>query len=201
MRVHIDGNREYSSDELGEALAASEYSTVGEWADAIAKANTVGGSDGAHCAFSFKANGDVLDRSDAVDSLDDDAFLELIDVSEPVEVELVETGEVISTESTVDPDAVPEGSIDTVVTWVGGDPDRAVRALAAEAERGDGVRAGITAALEGLAGEAVPDGTIDEVLEWVGDDDDRRARALDAEQAKGDDARVTLVEALTPDSQ
>lgn len=49
-----------------------------------------------------------------------------------------------------DVDEVPEGSATVVLEWVGSDPDRAQRALDAEAERNQ-PRTGLTAALEKIA--------------------------------------------------
>jgi hypothetical protein len=48
-----------------------------------------------------------------------------------------------------DPEAVPEGSTDAVLAWVGDDPERAARALAAERDR-DKPRSTLVAALEKL---------------------------------------------------
>ncbi len=47
----------------------------------------------------------------------------------------------------VDPDAVPTGSVDKVLEWVGDDRDRAQRALMAEQSKGDKARASLVKTL------------------------------------------------------
>jgi len=187
--VHVDGNRQYDTPALPAELQPAEYATVGAWADAIATANSVGGSDGETCAFSFKANGDVLERGVAVSRIKDGAFLELIDVSDPdvdVEVELVETeGQVVVPPADEDDD-LPDGlhlDGDDVV-----DEDDNVFT------EDDGVW---TSDATDDVYYSVPDATIDGVLAWVAGDADKASAALEVELAKGDDARSTLIERLT----
>jgi len=59
--------------------------------------------------------------------------------------------EVDSEPEVVDPEAVPDGSVDVVLTWVGGDKGRAGRALAVENGR-PAPRSTLVVALEKLRG-------------------------------------------------
>lgn len=93
--------------------------------------------------------------------------------------------------------------LDEIAGWVGDDPDRAARLLAAE--RDGAGRDEVIAHLEQIANpqavneayrpDAVPTGTVDEVLAWVGDDRDRAARALEVELSGKN--RASLVAALS----
>jgi hypothetical protein len=56
-------------------------------------------------------------------------------------------------ESPADPDAVPAGTIDEVLAWVGNDKDRAARALEAEHAKGDQARSTLVAKLTALTQE------------------------------------------------
>lgn len=47
-----------------------------------------------------------------------------------------------------DPNSVPDGSIATVLLWVGDNSERATKALDTERDKGDGARVGLVAALE-----------------------------------------------------
>jgi hypothetical protein len=56
-------------------------------------------------------------------------------------------------ESPPDPDAVPTGTIDDVLAWVGDDNDRAARALEAEQAKGDQARSTLVAKLTAMTQE------------------------------------------------
>lgn len=75
--LHIDGNRVFP-----ETSVPDEITTVGQWADTVARENQVGGSDSDGNIFSFKVDGDVADRGTKCARLKDGALLELVDVTE-----------------------------------------------------------------------------------------------------------------------
>lgn len=99
-----------------------------------------------------------------------------------------------------DEDTVPDGTISEIEEWVGDDPQRAVKALAAEEAR-DNPRKGIT---EGhvavLAGDAIPEGmTIEDTETWVDEADSEEEKFLRAIRAvefelRQDDPRVGIVD-------
>lgn len=72
--LHIDGNRQFD-----DATAPDGVDTVGQWADTIASEYL--GTDVSGREFSFKADGDVLDRGVKVGKVSHGAFLELIEVT------------------------------------------------------------------------------------------------------------------------
>lgn len=157
--VHIDGNRQFDTTNANETSHPDGYSTMGEWADALAKLNAIGGSDGQNAEFSFKVNGDVADRDAKISKLPDGAFLELIDVTVPDE--LVPASQPVALKE-VD-GGVPAGTVDEVLAWVRGSDDTATwnegwgdRAAAAlEVERADDKpRAGVVEPLEKAIDEA-----------------------------------------------
>ncbi len=61
-------------------------------------------------------------------------------------------------QATVDPDAVPQGTVPEVLTWVGDDPVRAQKALDEE-NKNDRPRKGLVSSLTEMVGESKNDGS------------------------------------------